>query len=108
MDLQSALKNWPQNPMMGVFHRLRQAAGEKDFVFLGRHVTKDMTLDDVLKTIPQAELESASSVAKALSARAWGNLITPPKSTGQLPFYRAAATAESTKIIVKEIGRAHV
>ena len=91
-----------ENAMLSIFDQLKKQAGDKEFLFLGRRVTQDMTFDDVLNTIPLGELETASTVAKALSARAWSKLITPPKSTGQLPIYRAGALAAQTQGIVKQ------
>jgi hypothetical protein len=52
--------------MMKVFDMLKSQAGERGFTFLGRHVTKEMTFEDVLKKTPARELEEGGSAIKAL------------------------------------------
>lgn len=47
------------NPVKTIFDELRKVKGERGFTFLGRLVTPEMDFAEVLKKIPQQELEEA-------------------------------------------------
>ena len=107
-ELEKELASLPagKNPMRDIFSQLKAKAKEKDFLFLGRRVTSEMTFQDVLSTIPIGELESAASVGKGLALSAWKRVTptAPPQlpsrgGTQQLGLYKFASLlnrAEST------------
>jgi hypothetical protein len=63
--------------MQAMFESLKVAAGPRGATFLGRPITKDDTLEDVLKRIPAAELEEAGGTIKAIKS---------PESIGVRPY----------------------